>query len=190
MRQISASLVAALVFSFSPWLVGVHLVFSFGSESKTPITEQIRDTASSNIQTVISRRQYGNLSEDGDGVFTPLSEAILYSRREAIWAVFVEDLIRFGARVNEPTIFDTPLQTAAYKNDVEMMRLLIRKGAQVDFPNCRGETPLMKASITGNKEAILELLTLGANSRIRDINGRTALEHARTDDVRALLRQT
>lgn len=186
MRTTYIALAAVLLVSFSPWILGAHLVLSFGRENRTPLADQVHQVDSSRIQNIIATKRYGNLKDDGDGSFTPLSEVILYSRKDGIWAALVEDLIQYGAHVNEPTIFDTPLQTAAYKNDIEMMRLLVKHGAQVDFPNCRGETPLMKASETGNKEAIAELLAMGAKSAIRNNEGRTARDMARKNDVQVL----
>ncbi|HBO33249.1 MAG TPA: hypothetical protein DD636_00660 [Anaerolineaceae bacterium] len=179
-------LAVVLLVSFSPWILGIHLMLSFGQKNRTPLEDQVRNSKSSYIDNVIATKRYGNLKTDGDGSFSPLSEVILYSRKDKVWYELVEDLIRYGASVDEATIFDTPLQTAAFKNDIEMIRLLVKHGAKVDFPNCRGETPLMKASLTGNKEAIIELLALGANRDIRNEFGQTAKDMARSNYIQAL----
>lgn len=161
-------------------------MLSFGQKKRTPLDDQVRHRESSYIHNVIATKRYGNLKSDGDGSFLPLSLVILNSRKDSVWYELAEDLIRHGAPVNEPTNFDTPLQTAAFKNDIEMIRLLVRNGAKVDFPNCRGETPLMKASYSGNKEAIIELLALGANRDIRNKFGKTAQDMARNYDIQVL----
>lgn len=187
MKTTHVSVVAVLLAAFSPWLLAAHLLISFGREHRTPLTDQVSHIDNAHVRDVIDNKRYGNLKDDGDGSFTPLSEVILYSRMDEIWTSLVEDLIRHGAQVNEPTIFDTPLQTAAYKNDLQMMRLLVRHGAQVDFPNCQGETPLMKASMAGNREAIIELLAMGANSELRNNEGLTAQNMAKKNGVKVLL---
>jgi len=187
MKTTSIPLAVALLVSFSPWILGARLFLSFGGDSRTAFTDQVRYVDSSHIKNVIANKHHGNPIADGDGSFMPLSEAILFSRTDGVRASLVEGLIRYGAQVNEPTFFSTPLETAAYKNDIEMMRLLVRHGADVDFPNCHGVTPLMTASMAGNKEAIAELLSLGAKIGIRDSQGRTARDMASKEEVRLVL---
>jgi hypothetical protein len=51
-----------------------------------------------------------------------------------------------GMNPNPPNEGATPLGTAAYKGQTEMVRFLLGKGAKVDFQNSCGETPFIKAT--------------------------------------------
>lgn len=181
-----------LVISFAPWLVAGHLALSFGKETRRPLMEQIQGRGSDAIQDVLVRKHYGNLITDGDGGFLPLSDAIMYSRPwptnpDQIWFDLVKDMLLHGAKTDQPTVFHTPLQSAAFYNNAEMIKLLIAHSAKVDFPSCNGKTPLQLASEVGHKEAVRELLAAGANVKIRDKNGNTAMDLAKTEEVRRML---
>ena len=51
----------------------------------------------------------------------------------------------------------TPLHTAAYKGNTEIVRYLLNKGANANALNTSGYTPLMLAQRSGHKE-IMDLL--------------------------------
>ena len=55
----------------------------------------------------------------------------------------------------------------ALRGDVEAMRLLIGKGAQVDAKNSAGATALMGAATNGSGSAVQLLLDSGADARAR-----------------------
>ena len=59
-----------------------------------------------------------------------------------------------------------------------VVETLIKAGAHIDQQNNVGETALMVACITGEKEAVNILLKAGANPSITDQEGRTALIYA------------
>lgn len=77
----------------------------------------------------------------------------------------------------------TPLHEAAIRADFDTMRFLVGKGADANAAAKDGSTPLhsaMKAALgTGKTETMKLLLDLGANSLLRDANGKTALDGAR-----------
>lgn len=56
---------------------------------------------------------------------------------------------------------------------------LIKKGADVNFTNDVGRTPLHMAAISGNIDAVEMLLAAGANPNARDNSGKTPLDYAR-----------
>ena len=88
---------------------------------------------------------------------------------------------------------DTPLISACYGGFVDIVRLLIDKGADVDKANDEqlGETPLNIACQVGHLEVARLLLESGADVNKADKYGRTPLRNAcdqgRLDVVRLLL---
>jgi ankyrin repeat protein len=98
-------------------------------------------------------------------------------------------LIAAGADVNYRNRDGyTPLQMAT--DDAGMMRAVLAAGARgIDEPGPDGRTPLMSARNAG---VAIALLQHGANPRLKDSDGKTALDFAVLDkraDVEALLRQ-
>ncbi|XP_072506926.1 ankyrin repeat and MYND domain-containing protein 2 [Notamacropus eugenii] len=73
----------------------------------------------------------------------------------------------------------TPLMHAAYKGKVDMCRMLLRHGANV---NCNehehGYTALMFAGLSGNKEITRVMLEAGADTDVVNSVGRTAAQMA------------
>ncbi|KAK7813007.1 hypothetical protein U0070_021766 [Myodes glareolus] len=73
----------------------------------------------------------------------------------------------------------TPLMHAAYKGKLDMCRLLLRHGADV---NCHqhehGYTALMFAALSGNKDITWVMLEAGAETDVVNSVGRTAAQMA------------
>ncbi|MEE2947024.1 MAG: ankyrin repeat domain-containing protein [Verrucomicrobiota bacterium] len=84
---------------------------------------------------------------------------------------------------------NTPLHEAAFLGNVEVVRLLISKEANVDAKDYYGCTPLHDAVDYGNLE-ILELL-LGKNTYVNALNedGQTPLDLASLKNTAKLLRK-
>jgi len=107
---------------------------------------------------------------------TPLRLAVQEGHIECVQA-----LLDAGALVNRDGESSSALHHAAYSGNVDMVRLLVNAGADVDNANVRitGDTPLMSAVAQGNAECVGELISLGA--RLECVNrrtGRTALHQA------------
>jgi uncharacterized protein len=60
------------------------------------------------------------------------------------------------------------------REQLECIRLLVAHGARVNERTDLGGTALMSAAWFGNREAVDELLRLGADSACRDYRGKTA----------------
>jgi len=92
----------------------------------------------------------------------------------------VRKLIIGGADVNGPDprnpLFDgaTPLTLAAEGGLVEMTRLLVQLGANVDARSARGWTALMRACNAGQLETTRTLLEAGADATLVNDEGYTA----------------
>lgn len=94
-----------------------------------------------------------------------------------------------------PTVHYTPEQLQANANArwraaVQLVTLLLDRGARVDLADNSGLTPLLAACINGppTTEIIELLLARGADPRVRMPNGDTALHTAASDDVPHLIR--
>tara|TARA_B110000908_G_C10240441_1_gene445768 strand:+ start:530 stop:1696 length:1167 start_codon:yes stop_codon:yes gene_type:complete len=90
-------------------------------------------------------------------------------------------LLNNGADVNAGSTFDgsTPLLVCAAGGCPEsMVRLLLRRGAEVDARNSDGVDALAHACLLGNRKAVLLLLDYGAAINGADNEGRTPLHNA------------
>ena len=91
----------------------------------------------------------------------------------------IEKLILNPDRENEDQ--DASLMTAACEGDVDCVKELIAKGADVNAQDQQGETVLMAAAKTGHTVCIAQLLQSNAQLNITDNEGNTALVHAIMD---------
>ena len=73
---------------------------------------------------------------------------------------------------------DTALHLAAERGHIDMVRLLLTHGAEVDIFNDIQATPLMCAVENGQLEVVRELLSNGADARLQDNRGFTPLHVA------------
>jgi len=80
----------------------------------------------------------------------------------------------------------TALTAAAMKGEVEIARVLLDAGANVEGDNAGGRTPLMFAAMFGRTDAARLLLDRGANARAFDVEGRDAARLAREQGADAL----
>jgi ankyrin repeat protein len=113
-------------------------------------------------------------SPDG---FTPLGLAVFFGHRET-----VETLLAAGAEVNTPSresMKVTPLHSAAAARQVEIARVLIAHGANVNATQAEsGFTPLHEAALNGNLEFARLLLDHGADVNAKMKDGKTPLGFA------------
>ncbi|MCK5235588.1 MAG: ankyrin repeat domain-containing protein, partial [Deltaproteobacteria bacterium] len=70
------------------------------------------------------------------------------------------------------------LHEAVIGDHLKVVRLLIKEGVDLNMSNEEDITPLIYASLTGNKEILLELIANGAHVNAEDNKGRTSLSHA------------
>ncbi|QWE07603.1 ankyrin repeat domain-containing protein [Polynucleobacter sp. JS-JIR-5-A7] len=72
----------------------------------------------------------------------------------------------------------TPLHYACAKGQLNVAQFLIANGAMIDSRAPNGTTPLMMATQAGNEELIKLLLDKGADLRMRNLNGFSAIDIA------------
>lgn len=98
------------------------------------------------------------------------------------------DLIRYGVdldnRCNSGMNF---LHIAAYRNQMEKMKILIENGINIDQKDNDGKTPLLYAIEKQSIEAAHYLLDRGADPRLKDKHGRNAFMNAAMIGNKSLL---
>jgi ankyrin repeat protein len=77
-----------------------------------------------------------------------------------------------------PFAFAGPLHDAARDGDLQKVRALIDEGAVIDAQSDRGETPLILATLAGQKEVVELLIEQGAATDGRNEGGFTPLHAA------------
>jgi len=92
----------------------------------------------------------------------------------------VREVIRAGAKLNGVSGGRTPLIFAVIKNRVDLIKLLLRAGANIDARDIYGCTALMEAAYRSEAKLVSLLLKLGANPRLKWM-GRSALDIARRE---------
>lgn len=90
---------------------------------------------------------------------------------------FIKALIDAGADVNITFGMRTwtPLMGACLSNSLGNVKLLLEAGADPNWQNSCGETPLHKAARHKDKALILELVKFGADINAHDHEGQTSI---------------
>lgn len=83
----------------------------------------------------------------------------------------------------------TPLHYAASSPSVLPVRMLVEQGAQIDARAPNGNTPLMLAARYGSEESVTLLLQRGADRSLRNERNHDAADYARLDGREALARR-
>ena len=66
--------------------------------------------------------------------------------------------------------------SAARAGDLDLVKILIKNGANIDIRDWDGKTALMLASENGHRDVVQELLNNHADASLRDINDNNALD--------------
>ena len=100
-------------------------------------------------------------------------------------------LIANNANVNYTSQEGTALMAATVKGNLDLVALLLKKGADPNLKNKTGITALMYAVQFKNVDIVKLLLNSGANKSLQDNEGRTAFEYAvftKNDEIINLLK--
>jgi ankyrin len=101
----------------------------------------------------------------------------------------LRELLKTKSNVNAPQVDgSTALHWAVYRDDVEMVDLLLTAGAQVAPVTREGITPLAMASMQGSLPIIERLLKAGADAKALGPNGETMLMFAARNGSPAAIR--
>jgi ankyrin repeat protein len=94
-----------------------------------------------------------------------------------------------AAEIDDETKIDTfPLMEAVTCNgDEQILELLLSAGYPPDTSNKLGQTPLMGAALNPNPQMAITLIKYGADPKIQDCNGRTALSYLKEHEQYELI---
>jgi uncharacterized protein len=122
-------------------------------------------------------------AEDG---FTALHLAVFAKQPKAVRLLLDRgadvDALSTGQIARVP-----PLGTAVFVRSPPLARLLLDAGADVNRQGAGGFTALHSAAQSGDVELVKLLLERGADPGMRASDGTRAVDHAQTDELRALL---
>jgi ankyrin repeat protein len=122
-------------------------------------------------------------SADG---FTPLHLSSFFSQAAA-----VEELLSNGADPNAVATNGSKLaviNSAAASRNAELVKMLLREGANPDAQQNGGFTALHAAAQHNNAEMAKALLDAGADASLRTDDGKTAAEMAGPDVLKLLMK--
>lgn len=142
--------------------------------------------ASGDLDTVIRCLKIGvDFNSPDSPAFTALKEPAKKGHLE-----IAKCLIKNGANPNAVLKFwpEPPLFGAALYGNAEMVELLIQNGADVNYKNDIGKTPIECAVRGGNIQIVKLLLAKGADPNVKDFRGRTLLRLAEIDGHQDIVR--
>jgi len=147
-----------------------------GSHESTPMHHAIQFRSDKREKEIVAR-----MLEKGGKLDLPLA-AVLGDRAK------IEAMIKADPNCVKVTQPWSPLLAPIWYEDVEMVKLLLDKGADVDAPSpgSIGRTPLISAVLGKNRPIFDLLLERGANVNLGDRNRNTALYYARGEKQTAM----
>jgi ankyrin repeat protein len=79
--------------------------------------------------------------------------------------------------------------TCAYYGGVALCKVLLDHGANVNAVTVNGETALMLAASNAKSDVVIYLLSKGADPKLRDKSGKTALDYAKSAQIDETLKK-
>lgn len=137
----------------------------------TPLMKAAANADTNSIKSILSS------SKDVDAADSSGWTALMYAAASS-HSEPVQLLLTAGANPNHKSFNgDTPLMASAIFRSFD--EDLVRAGADVNAQNSAGATALMILAAKGEADEVSAALKAGANARLRDTKGRTALDYVR-----------
>ena len=147
--------------------------------AETEIEESAIEHAS-NIETVLELKKAGaDINKIGGGGYN-----LLLSATEDTDYEFVEALLNIGADPSTTSTGEIPLHKAAWMDEIEILKLLLKHGSDPNALDVDDETPLHRVK---SVEAAEILMGAGANPNIENIVSSTAINYAKNEEIKAVL---
>ncbi|KAM3603568.1 uncharacterized protein V6R79_025024 [Siganus canaliculatus] len=131
------------------------------------------------------------MSQQDAGEVLALSERLLIASHKG-QADNVVQLINKGAKVAVTKYGRSPLHLAAYKGHIEVVRILLKAGCDLDIQDDGEQTALHRAAVVGNGDVISALIQEGCTLDRQDKDGNTALHevswHGFSQSVKLLVK--
>ena len=90
--------------------------------------------------------------------------------------------------MNAPDLmWHTPLMSAAFDDNTELLTAMLNSGADVNINDREGNTALIYAAEKNLSGNVKILLDYGADKSIKNIDGKSAVDAAHSEDVKRLL---
>ncbi|CAM9759150.1 unnamed protein product [Chrysoparadoxa australica] len=168
--------------SLSSFLSSLRTCNHVNSQGRSPLHEAIHQQAEREHPERVKdllRRGADMDCKDREGE-TPMMLAVREGKEECVRALLSAGEYRgqreLKAVLEAANIWDeTCLHLAASEGRLEMLNMLLEKGAPVNPQNDSGETPLMTAVVNGHESCARALMLAGADLEMVDVNGGTAL---------------
>ncbi|GAB1608494.1 myotrophin-like [Argonauta hians] len=90
--------------------------------------------------------------------------------------------------INEEISGRFPIHHAADYGQLEIIKYLHSKGANINKADKHGITALLAATWEGHTDCVRYLVSMGANKQITAPDGRSIFECAPTDEIKSLLK--
>ncbi|XP_075869157.1 ankyrin repeat domain-containing protein 6b isoform X2 [Nelusetta ayraudi] len=131
------------------------------------------------------------MSQQDAAEVVALSERLLIASHKG-QADYVVQLINKGAKVAVTKYGRSPLHLAAYRGHLEVVRLLLKAGCDLDIQDDGEQTALQRAAVVGNSDVISALVQEGCALDRQDKDGNTALHevswHGFSQSVKLLVK--
>ena len=148
-----------------------------GENGKTPLIHAIQEKSAKVLPVLLAARNI-DINATNANNETPLMMAIYTDQND-----LARRLINRGAETDRYGW--TPLHYAASRSNLDMIKLLLAHGADINADSPNNSTPLMMAAWLGNTDTIRYLIQRGALVWERNDLNMTALEFAKYGGVQA-----
>lgn len=145
-------------------------------DDRLPIHWAIANNHHAVVSTLINNRNFDPDVPDGSG-WTPLM--IASSLKDSEGEKTIDLLLQKDAEINAQSFSgQTALHFASSKDNLDIVRKLIKHGASPRLKDKRGQLPLHRAAAVGSVPIVKLLLENKSPLNASDIDGMTALHHA------------
>ena len=160
----------------------ILVLLSSQSSFSQDIFESVRSGDTDRLE-ILYGMNHDTLEATNSNGFTPL---IIATYRNQL--ACVKFLIEHNVNVNRSSQEGTALVGACYKGNLDIIRLLLNNGAEVDAVGSNGSTALIYAVLANNKELVKLLMEYKADPNKKDNKELSSMEYAAKRDKKELVK--